>query len=265
VREPREISADEMFGCVVAALAYAGISTDYYTLQSQTVHVMVQRGLLDIDIPIGGQVRMPEKHVLRFRDTLWECFRQGLIAPGQRDGDWTYARFSRTEQGDRIVAATGVTVYDPGSYLHALNTAHPLDEVEQRFVTQGMAAFRQQLFDAAVVMVGCAAEHLLVALGDALIVKSPASEQKVQNALRKQVSDQIKYFEGALAGQDLPPELERTRADRFRFLASIIREVRNEGGHPIAQPVDRETCEVAFSLYRHYRQWAYSVVAALTQ
>jgi hypothetical protein len=39
--------------------------------------------------------------------------------------------------------------------------------------------------------------------------------------------------------------------------------VRNEGGHPIGDPVDRETCEANFNLYRLYRRWAYEVIDAL--
>jgi hypothetical protein len=70
---------------------------------------------------------------------------------------------SVTELGEEYLRHRGPDVYDPDGYVDQLSTRYPADDVESR-----VSAFHADLPDAAAVMLGAAAEHLILVLSQAI-------------------------------------------------------------------------------------------------
>jgi hypothetical protein len=202
----------------------------------------------------------------RFREIVWELVIQGVLVIGLNASNPEWPWLSVSEWGEEYVREGGPDVYDPDGYLRDLASDHPLDEIEQRYLSQASAAFRADLPDAAAVMIGAASEHLLLLLADAIVEKEKTGGATKVEKMRdgpalKLLNEVSKYMEPRRKN------LERSLAEGFETtfhgVAHMIRTSRNDAGHPALSAVDRDQAFVDLRLFPLYRRWVYAVIDAL--
>ena len=170
-----------------------------------------------------------------------------------------------TEFREDYLRHRGPDVYDPDGYLRQLAEEHPIDEVEARFLSQAVRAFHADIPDAAAVMLGAVAEHLVELLAEAIAVAATVVAPRVGKLTDRPalaVLDFVrKYLEDRkkLLSRPLREELATT----FGGVASMIRVARNSGGHPALSPVDCDQALVLLRLFPLLRRWVYAVIAEL--
>jgi hypothetical protein len=149
---------------------------------------------------------------------------------------------SLTEWGEEYVRDGQPDVYDPDGYLHGLGQDQPLDDVERRYLSQASAAFRADLPDAAVVMLGAAGEHLLLRLADAIVAADVSGATKISKALHGPALTLLREVQKYLEPRrkSLPRAASESFETDFSGVANLIRRSRNDAGHPALPSVGRD-------------------------
>jgi hypothetical protein len=234
----------------------------FVNFQHYVARVLVERGL-----PADGHANDPMLRRIddrRFREILWQLLNQGILVQGSNSSNPQWPFLSLTEWGEEYVQSDGADVYDPDGYLRSLDDAHPLDDIERRYLAQAAAAFRADLADAASVMLGAAFEHLLLTLAQALIDHDP-SAAKLKKAIDGPALGLLRETQAYLTLQrkKLSRRLQETLDTTFLGVASVIRASRNDAGHPALPQVERDDAFVVLRLYPNYREWIFRVIGEL--
>jgi hypothetical protein len=240
--------------------------SQYVNFQHNVAGVLAKRGL-PVDGGVSGREpalrRIDER---RFREIVWQLINQNVLVQGTDANNAQWPWLSLSEWGEEYVQAGGPDVYDPDGYLRDLANDRPLDDIEQRYLSQASAAFRADLPDAAAVMVGGASEHLLILLADAIVASDETGGATKVEKMRdgpalKLLNEVRKYLEPRR--KNLDRSLAESFETTFLGVANMIRTSRNEAGHPALSHVDRDQAFVALRLFPLYRRWVYAVIDAL--
>jgi hypothetical protein len=168
--------------------------------------------------------------------TQWqELFRTGLLAWGLNLANPNPPFFHLTERGRRALSNATRDPSNPAGYLRHLTSVATLEPIAMSYLTEGLDCYVDGLFKAAAVMIGCAAESLILSLRDSTVQKLIAVGRAVPAGLDdwkvKTVSDSLKDFldtQSKKFGRKLREPFEAY----WSAFAQQIRAARNDAGHP---------------------------------
>lgn len=187
-----------------------------------------------------------------FLEVFWDLFRQGIITIGQNSSNPQFPFFRVSGMGQRILAnQPPYFFHDVSTYTAIIRKEIPqIDEVTLLYLMEAMQAFQSGCVLSATVMLGVAAEHtFLLLIGDATSgpVNGPkfAAVEKERTILKK-----INKFNVALEQQQsgLPYPIRENLETNFSGIQSLIRNFRNNAGHPTGKIVGREQAYVLLHL-----------------
>lgn len=141
---------------------------------------------------------------------------------------------SVTELGEDYLRHGGPDVYDPDGYVRQLSSRYPVDDVESRFLYQAIGAFHADLPDAAAVMLGAAAEHLILILAEAIAKADSSVAARVRKEMNRPALSLLTYLGKYLEDRkgQLPRRLGEQVSTTFLGIASMIRVARNDAPIP---------------------------------
>ena len=198
------------------------------------------------------------------RDVFWDLFRQGIITLGLNDSNQKYPFFRISHYGKKILAAKETYFfYDVSTYEQAIKREVPeINEVTLIYLKEAMQAFRAGCLLSSSVMLGVATEHTFLLLMEILEL-NPAYKliattvNKEKTILRK-----INKFKNKLDQQikTLPPAIREDLDTYFAGILSVIRNYRNQSGHPTGKIIDREQMYVLLNLFISYYKKMYQLM-----
>lgn len=213
-------------------------------LQQQSVLDTVGRKL--------GAYRNPdlEQAVL----TQWgELFRTGLLAWGFNLSNPNPPFFHLTERGRQALQNLTRDPSNPAGYLRHLASAATLGPVAMAYLEEGLECYVAGRIKAAAVMVGAAAEGVILELRNVTIQKLKSLKKPVPKGLEdwriKTVSDGLRTFFEAHAGQ-FKREVREPFEAYWSAFAQQIRATRNDAGHPTSvEPVTPDTVHASLLIF----------------
>lgn len=238
----------------------------YLEFKRNTARVLRERGL-----PTSGDPRFGEDAQLRladdrrFRELLWSLINSGVLVQGMDSSNDQWPWLSITELGEDYLRHREADVYDSERYVEQLSQHYAVDDVEARFLRQAIAAFGADLPDAAAVMLGAAAEHLVLLLARAIASADSAVAGRVEKETRGPALSLLTYVNRYLESHkdQLSRQQREELSTTFAGVASMIRVARNSGGHPTLEAVGRDQALVLLRLFPHLRDWAHRVMDEL--
>jgi len=128
--------------------------------------------------------------------TQWgELFRTGLLAWGLNFANPDPPRFHLTEQGAKVLENSTRDPSNPAGYLRHLNSIATLDQVAMSYLKEGLDCYAAGLYKAAAVMIGAAAESVILDLRNTTVKKLAS----LGGSVPKKMQDwQIKTVSNAL-------------------------------------------------------------------
>jgi len=186
--------------------------------------------------------------------TQWqELFRTGLLAWGLNLANPGPPFFHLTERGRRALANASRDPSNPAGYLRHLRSIASLEPIAMSYLTEALDCYVDGMFKAAAVMIGCAAESIILGLRDVTVKKLADAGKVVPRSMNgwrvKTVSDSLKSF------FDTQPkifnhELRESFEAYWSAFAQQIRAVRNEAGHPVSvDPVTPDTVHASLLVF----------------
>lgn len=237
----------------------------FLSLKRRTAGILAERGFAVINGGHFGDLDLGHRNERRFREVLWSFINSGVLVQGSSSVDSGWPFLSLTEMGEEFIGEQLSDVYDPDGYLAELSATRPLDEIERRFARQAVGALNANLPDAAAVMIGAAAEHVVGVLCTAIGEADPAVTVKVAR-LQSQSAAQalifsLRYVETRKAALDRA--VEEQLATTFAGVAAMIRASRNDAGRPAPGGVDHDHALVLLQLFPAFRNTTYKIIDAL--
>lgn len=200
---------------------------------------------------------------------------QGILMPVPHASGAVYRA---TAYGRRLLEQESSVVTDPGGYITLVQAVPGVDELTLEYLAEAAEAHRRFLDRSSAVMLGCAAENMLLALAEKLVHCCSKLEVTARRDLtdwrvarvRRAVVETIKEttfadaLNGALTGDDsitedekqIIRELESTTA----ILAQFYADTRNDAGHP--KPV-KPARPVVYAYLKVFPEYAGRIGAAL--
>jgi len=209
---------------------------------------------------IGGDLES-EQMIL----TYWyDLFRNGHLSWGYNIGNSELPHCHLTEKGRATLKNLSRDPANPDGYLEHLNQLVSLTSIAKSYIAEALGTYNANCFKATAVMVGGAAESMILNVRDTLVnglnntgVTVP---RKLQDWKIKTVLDAMET-ELETHKSDMSRELREEFAAYWSAFAAQIRRVRNDAGHPESvDPVTPESVHAALLIFPELAKLATEII-----
>lgn len=199
-----------------------------------------------------------------FLEVFWDLFRQGIITLGLNNSSREFPWFRVTGMGKKILQnQSGYFFHDVSSYEEVIKLEIPsINETTLLYLKEAMQAFRSGCLLSTTVMLGVATEHTFEILLEST-QENPIWAEKFSSAINERGAlRRINKFKEALDENigDIPREIKEDLDTHFAGIISMIRNFRNESGHPTGKVVSREQAFVLLQLFIPYCKKLYALM-----
>jgi len=199
-----------------------------------------------------------------FLELFWNLFRQGVITLGSNSSNPNFPFCRVTELGKRLAEGeNGYFVHDVSGYENRIRLEIPkINEDTLLYLKEALQAFRSDCILSATVMLGVATEHTFLILIEA-ITGNP-KHQPTFSAVDKErgVLRKLNKFRKILDQEtkNLPGPIKEDLDTYFASILTIIRNYRNESGHPSGKIISREQAFVLLQIFPQYCKKMYQLI-----
>jgi len=162
---------------------------------------------------------------------FYDLFRSGHLSWGLNLSNPNPPFFHVTERGRAILRNLSRDPTNPDGYMKYLNETCKLNKVSHSYLDEALQAFNTNLYKSAAVMMGCAAESIIVELANYLNSKIVNSSKKLTDWKTKNMLIAIKS-ELDKHKNNMPEDLGVKYEAYWPSFNEQIRRTRNDAGHP---------------------------------
>lgn len=191
--------------------------------------------------------RLNQTDELNVNQVVWDLIIDRVLTVGMDASNekWPFLRL--TEFGQSVVEQTSPAHYDPEGYITKISLLAPkADPVIKQYVLEGLHCFRQQLFFAAAVMFGAAAEKAVLLLLES-IANAESDKKKSQKLIKLLNRPNLPEIFSAIQSRldvlkkakIIPYSIHQSSTEHLLFLFEMIRVQRNDAVHPAAAQVNK--------------------------
>jgi len=214
-------------------------------------------------IQAGSQPKLDRPDSDIFLEVFWDLFRQGIITLGVDDSNPNFPFCRISQLGRRILEGQNPYLFHDVSTYEALirESVPEIDSVTLTYLQEAMQAFKAGCILSSTVMLGVATEHTFNLLVEEVDKKDPFKTTFASVSRQKTILQKVNKFKNIL-DQNLklfPPEIKEDLDTYFAGILSVIRNFRNQSGHPTGRVVGREQAYVLLQLFIPYCQKIYDL------
>jgi hypothetical protein len=201
----------------------------------------------------GDEPALSEQDRELLREVFWDFFRQGVILLGVDDDSPMFPHFRVSSFGKKmLVGQDPYFFHDASTYEQLIKSEIPqIDPLTLVYLKEAVQAFYSGCMLSATVMIGVSIEHSFLRLLD-VIENNRTHQATFRNAFgEKTILRKFNKFKNVLDTQlaALPSEIKEDLDTNFAGILSMIRNFRNESGHPSGKIISREQCFVLLPLF----------------
>jgi len=199
-----------------------------------------------------------------FQEVFWDLFLQRIITLGmENDPHQSYPFFRISSFGKQMIENKDLYFFhDVSTYESVIKENIPdIDPVTMVYLKEAMQAFMSGCLLSSSVMLGVAAEHSFNKLLETTTTNPPYETVfKIVNKERS-ILPKLNKFKSILDLHigEFPPEIREDLDTNFSGIVAIIRNFRNESGHPSGKIISREQCYILMQLFIPYCKKIYQM------
>ena len=225
----------------------------YVHLRIGVAEVLRKRDGLPRD-PFRGEPSLSKHDESLFQEIFWDIFRQGIITLGtENDPNTAYPWFRVSSFGKRILENEDVYFFhDLSSYEKQIRDTIPdIDGLTGFYLKEAMQAFMVGCRLSSSVMLGVALEHSLNLLYEDIEQNDGYHEQFLKVFQEQFLLRKFRHFRNGLdrMKKNLPSEIIEDLETNLDAVVALVRNYRNESGHPSGKVLSREQCYVNLQLF----------------
>ena len=189
-----------------------------------------------------------------FQEIFWDLFREGIITLGvEGDPHQFYPFFRLSSFGKRLIENQDAYFFhDLSSYEKVIREHIPeIDEVTLIYLKEAMQTFMVGCRLSSSVMLGVALEYSLNNLFERIEKNETYHAHFSKISEQQFISGKFRIFKNRLnqMKKDLPKENLEDLDTNLDSIVALIRNYRNESGHPSGKVLSREQCYVNLQLF----------------
>ena len=199
----------------------------------------------------------------KFLEVFWGLFREGIITLGLNDSSRNFPFFRVSEFGHHLLeGGNAYFFHDVSTYERVIKNEIPeINEVTLIYLKEAMQSFKAGCILSSTVMLGVATEHTF------LILIEKINENLTHRDIFANVNEQrtilqkVNKFKNILDQhkRSLPINVKEDLDTNFAGILSIIRNFRNQSGHPTGKIIDREQAYILLQLFVPYCKKIYQL------
>jgi hypothetical protein len=225
--------------------------TQYRNLQITVAEVFLRRE--NPSRSIQGESRLSPDDQDLFLEVFWDLFRQGIITLGLNDANPDFPFFRVSSTGSKILSGQEPYFFhDLSSYEKVIKESIPnINSITLIYLKEAMQSFLSGCMLASSVMLGVAVEHSFLQLLETIEHNNRHSEIYKNSFAQRTILQKFNKFRN-ITDQNikaLPSELKEDLDTNMSGILSMIRNFRNESGHPSGKIIGREQCYVLLHLF----------------
>jgi hypothetical protein len=180
-------------------------------------------------------------------------FREGIITLGLKDHNPEFPWFRVSEFGKKILQNQDPYFFqDVSTYESLIKARVPqIDPLTLIYLKEEVQAFKSGCVLSSTIMIGVATEHSFLKLLETI------DNNPTHSATFKKASDEKTILRKLNASKkildqnqsSLPSRVKEDLDTQFMSIISMIRNFRNESGHPSEKIIDREQCYILLQLF----------------
>lgn len=240
-------------------------SPQYESLKSTVSRIFEEREGRTAVAGVGGYMSSLSRNDSNLLlEVFWGLFREGIITLGADDSNREFPWFRLTGFGKKLIEGQEPYFFhDVSSYEAVIRTEVPnIDAVTLLYLKEAMQDFKSGCLLSASVMLGVAAEHTFMKLLETIESKGThyATFRNVYE--QRTVLRKLNKFKNILDQNQgiLPPPVKEDLDTNFMGITSVIRNFRNDSGHPTGKIIGREQCFVLLQLFVTYCRKMYELI-----
>ena len=183
----------------------------------------------------------------KIREIISDLVNEGVLYWGINKGQAGPPFFKISRMGKKVLEHGYPQPYDPDGYLKGLKQEIPnLDGLVEAYLAESLQAYLRGLMLASSVMLGVASErmfNILVEVFTAAIEDDGEKAQFKKSLKGKRLKQRFDKFKSVTnrykKGKDFPQELREDWETQLEFIFTIIRNCRNDSGHPTGKIISR--------------------------
>jgi hypothetical protein len=200
-----------------------------------------------------------------FDEVFWDLLLQKVITPGWNESNRNLPFFRLSHFGNRILENENTYFFhDLTSYTTLIRSNVPnINDVTLLYLQEAMQSFRSGCMLAAAVMLGVASEHSFLLMLEAAESNSAYGSHFTSAAKERTILQKFLKFKSALEKHvlpKLPAEIKEDFGIYFEGILSVIRNFRNDSGHPSGKILGREQTYVLLQLFVPYCKKVYQLI-----
>lgn len=197
--------------------------------------------------------------------TYWyDLFRAGTLAWGFNLSNPDPPFCHLTEQGREALKHLSRDPANPDGYLAHLDGHTKINPISRSYLEEALKTYNANCYKACAVMVGAAAERLILELRDALVVRIANLGRPIPKKQHDKLNDwRIKTIYDAISvelqaqRQNMSNKLAEAFVAYWPAFVQQVRSVRNDAGHPNSiAPVTQESVHAALLVFPEYAKLA---------
>ncbi|MBN1364988.1 MAG: hypothetical protein JW976_09315 [Syntrophaceae bacterium] len=215
-----------------------------HSFQSQTVlKEVVER------LKIGNNLEMQQALLTYWQD----LFRTGHIAWGYNIDNINPPFCHLTEHGRKALENLSRDPLNPDGYLAFIRTTFTINQIAESYLNEAIKVYNADCYKASAVMIGAAAESIILEIRDSIINKLNNLEQNVPSNLEdwriKRVLEAIQDILNTRIN-NMPNSLRDSFSSYWSAFTQQIRAARNEAGHPSSiEPISLDTVHASLLIF----------------
>ena len=190
------------------------------------------------------------------QEVVWQLIIQGVLTPGKDAPNPELPWFRITSYGSKVLQEERFIPHDPSGYLEEVRkvTSKQIGQTSLPYIEEGLRCFTSGCNVASIMMLGIAAEAVLLDLCNAMhsSLTGPSAKQKFEKlAWVGQKHRWVMNTYDSLPNTDKKNKLPSSLRLTLGSLYDLIRKQRNDIGHPTKQPpeIDREMAFISFRMF----------------
>jgi len=221
--------------------------------------------------PGGIKHYMPKEDREKVRQIIWDLILQRVLTPGVNELTPDLPHIRVTDYGKECLKSMEMLPHDPDGYLEYLRKEIPqIDDTIMTYVTESLQTFLTANLLASTVMLGGASEKAVLLLIEAYINAISNVNGKRQFELSIQrfgILRKFKEFRKRLDSirKSIPRSISDDLDIQLDGIFNLIRNCRNDVGHPTGRKIDRRLAFSNLQLFIPYCKRIYGLIEYFNQ
>lgn len=264
---------EELKHLVLDVIRQSGDSFQFKGLCNSIGNFAVSRKIVSNPNPTGFQTfdyPLQKTDENRVREVLWDLIIERVLTIGDYHNDsWPW--LSVTAYGKKALDSTDPIPNDPTGYLTRIKKEIPkLDNVIETYLIESIRTYNINQLLSSTITLGCASEKCLLVLIETFAqtfqdtIKQTNFEKKIEGKFIKTQYDEFNKAMQPTRSQ-LPYNLKEPYENRLNGVFDLIRNNRNNAGHPTGKQVDKDTLFANLQVFIPYCKYVYDLKEYLTK